>query len=276
MKPIPILINGLPGNMCQIVLASAIKDSRFHVVPFSITGPDIKERQFDFSGLSIGLIHPEHHRQQLIRIRGEFPNIIAVDYTHPSAVNQNAELYCSIGLPFVMGTTGGNRTLLPQTVLKSETVAVIAPNMAKPIVALQAMLEWASKEFPGLFSGYKLNIVESHQMGKADTSGTAKAMVDYFNGLGIPFEASEIRMIRDPQTQKDTLGVPETFLGGHGWHTYSLNSQDGTVKVELTHNVNGRDVYALGTLDAAAYLAAKVQIGEKGMVYSMMDVLKGK
>lgn len=35
--------------------------------------------------------------------------IVAVDYTHPTAVNGNAELYAKHGLNFVMGTTGGDR-----------------------------------------------------------------------------------------------------------------------------------------------------------------------
>ena len=32
-----------------------------------------------------------------------------VDYTHPSAVNANAVFYARHHLPFVMGTTGGDR-----------------------------------------------------------------------------------------------------------------------------------------------------------------------
>lgn len=35
--------------------------------------------------------------------------IVVVDYTHPDAVNSNAEFYAKKGLNFVMGTTGGDR-----------------------------------------------------------------------------------------------------------------------------------------------------------------------
>lgn len=35
--------------------------------------------------------------------------LVVVDYTHPSAVNANAELYAKHQLNFVMGTTGGDR-----------------------------------------------------------------------------------------------------------------------------------------------------------------------
>jgi 4-hydroxy-tetrahydrodipicolinate reductase len=200
---------------------------------------------------------------------------ISVDYTHPSAVNSNADLYCNHGLPFVMGTTGGDRKLLEETVAASSIAAVIAPNMAKQIVGFQAMMAYAAETFPNLFKGYSLQIKESHQKGKADTSGTAKAMVNYFNALGTPFGADEIVMERDPVAQKAECGIPEEFLTGHGWHTYTLVSDDQTVRFEFSHNVNGREVYGRGTLDAVMYLSEKIKDGAKGKVYTMIDVLKG-
>ena len=157
----------------------------------------------------------------------------------------------------------------------SQVAAVIAPNMAKQIVAFQAMMEYAADTFPDVFKGYTLQIRESHQKGKADTSGTAKAMIGYFNRLGIPFSKDQIRMERDPEVQRSEWGVPEAYLSGHGWHTYALRSEDGTVFFEFTHNVNGREIYARGTVDAIHYLAKKVNEGAKGRVFSMIDVLKG-
>jgi 4-hydroxy-tetrahydrodipicolinate reductase len=198
-----------------------------------------------------------------------------VDYTHPNAVNDNASFYCDNGLPFVMGTTGGDREGLVNTVKGSAIAAVIAPNMAKQIVAFQAMMQYAAHTYPGVFDGYSLEIKESHQKGKADTSGTAKAMVGYFNQLGVPFGKDQIVMERDPETQRTTWGVPEAYLSGHGWHTYALRSEDNTVFFQFTHNVNGRDIYARGTLDAIHFLAKKVERGAKGQVFTMIDVLEG-
>jgi 4-hydroxy-tetrahydrodipicolinate reductase len=82
-------------------------------------------------------------------------------------------------------------------------------------------------------------------------------------------------MERDPQIQKNQWGIPGEHLGGHGWHTYTLVSADGTVRFEFTHNVNGREIYALGTLDALIYLAQKVAAGARGRVFTMIDVLRG-
>ena len=146
--------------------------------------------------------------------------VIAIDFTHPSAVNSNADLYTSLKLPFVMGTTGGDRDLLQKVVKESGTYALIAPNMCKQIVALQAMMEYMSSQFPAAFRGYALDIVESHQSGKADTSGTAKAMLKYFNELkgGTPLPVEDIKKLRTAQEQT-AFGVPGDSLSGHAWHT---------------------------------------------------------
>jgi len=275
MSRIKIMVNGIPGNMAVNVAKHALNDERFEVIAYSLTGPEIAETQNTIDSLNINLIPPEKSKQAIAKITDSEGAFISVDYTHPLAVNSNARFYCEHNLPFVMGTTGGDRKLLEDTVTKSLIPAVIAPNMAKQIVGFQAMMDYGAKSFPGLFKGYSLSVRESHQKGKADTSGTAKAMIRYFNDFGIPFTEDEIIKERDPETQKTNPGIPEEYLTGHGWHTYTLISGDQTVRFEFTHNVNGRDIYAKGTLDAISYLYKKIQQGEKGKMFTMMDVLKG-
>lgn len=274
MNRIKIMVNGIPGNMAVNVAKHALDDERFEVIPYSFTGPEIAETKYVIDSSGITLIQPEKRNQAIIEIVDREVSFISVDYTHPSAVNRNAEFYCKHNLPFVMGTTGGDRKLLEDTIKKSSIPAVVAPNMAKQIVGFQAMMEYGAKSFPGLFKGYSLQIRESHQKGKADTSGTAKAMIRYFNEFGMPFNQEEIIMERDPETQKAKLGIPEKYLSGHGWHTYTLISEDRTVRFEFTHNVNGRDIYAKGTLDAISYLHKKIKEGAKGRMFTMIDVLK--
>lgn len=45
----------------------------------------------------------------------------------------NAELYCKVGVPFVMGTTGGDREVLYKTVQDANVYAVISPQMGKQV-----------------------------------------------------------------------------------------------------------------------------------------------
>ena len=275
MSNIKVMVNGIPGNMAVNVAQHIISDKRFELIPHSLTGPEIQAAEHQIGAISISLLQPDEREQIIDNIVQKEGPFLSVDYTHPSAVNANAEFYCKYRLPFVMGTTGGDRDQLEAAVRASSIAAVIAPNMAKQIVGFQAMMEYGAQTFPGLFEGYSLEINESHQNGKADTSGTAKAMVRYFNQMGLDFSEDQIAKERDPKIQSTQWGIPEEYLTGHGWHTYALTSGDKTVRFEFSHNVNGRDVYARGTLDAAVYLNARVSEGAQGKVYSMIDVLKG-
>merc|ERR1712093_11942 len=101
-----------------------------------------------------------------------------------------------------------------------------------------------AQNFPNAFGGYKLDVTESHQSTKADTSGTAKAMVSSFNSLGVQkFEVDDIKKVRDPQEQAE-FGVPKEYADGHAFHTYTLASADGSVQFQFKHNVCGRRTYA--------------------------------
>ena len=274
MSPVKIMLNGLPGNVAQVICRHALADDRITVLPYSMTGPEIEVPSCHVEATAIDLIFPDQRDDRIEAIKRAEGPFISVDFTHPTAVNSNAEFYCRHQLPFVMGTTGGDRALLTDTVKKSAIAAVIAPNMAKQIVGFQAMMEYAAEQFPNLFKGYRLSIRESHQVGKADTSGTAKAMVGYFNKMGIDYSPEQIEKERDPERQRNMWGIPAEYLTGHGWHTYTLISADGTSKFEFVHNINGREIYAEGTLDAVLFLSRQLAHGASGRVFSMIDVLK--
>ncbi len=274
MNKIKVMVNGIPGNVAVNIARHILNNKNFELILHSLTGPEITQSEYSIDTVAINLIKPDVREGELKNIIEKEKLFITVDYTHPSAVNMNAEFYCRNNLPFIMGTTGGDRKLLKETVTSSSISAVIAPNMAKQIVGFQAMLEWCADTFPGIFTGYSLEIKESHQKGKADTSGTAKAMVRSFVKMGIPFLEEDIIKEREPEIQKTEWNVPEKFLKGHGYHTYTLVSEDKTVKFSFSHNVNGRDVYAKGTLDAILFLFNKINEGSQGKVYTMTDVLK--
>ena len=274
MEKIPIMINGLPGNVARIMAVAGLKDDRFFVMPYSLTGQDIPHTSVTIAKTDFMLIKPDTRDEKIKEIFSQYPFFIAVDYTHPSAVNGNAQFYTQNKIPFVMGTTGGNREELEQTVRKASTPAVISPNMAKQIVGLQAMMAYAAKTFPGLFKGYCLEVKESHQKGKADTSGTAKAMVGYFNELGADFKVENIQQVRDPEIQENQWQIPKEHLSGHGWHTYTLTAEDGSSLFEFKHNINGRDIYVSGTFDAVVFLQKKLHLKDnKNRLFTMIDVL---
>mmetsp|Transcript_6753 Transcript_6753/g.17283 ORF Transcript_6753/g.17283 Transcript_6753/m.17283 type:complete len:437 (-) Transcript_6753:214-1524(-) len=283
--PVPIMVNDLTGKMGRAVADAVVArggDTCF-LVPVAFSGRakppvDVSGVMVEVSGLAGEGSNPGAVLEEL---KQKYPGLVVVDYTLPKAVNANADLYMAHGVPFVMGTTGGDRVKLFEDVRAAAHFAIIAPQMGKQVVAFQAAMKLMAENFPGAFKGCKLTVTESHQSSKVDTSGTAKALVESFNGLGCEFGISEVELVRDVPTQLGAMGVPEEHLVGHAFHTYRLTSPDGTVSFEFQHNVCGRSIYAEGTVDAALFLSNMVggvggapRRGGGKTVYDMIDVLK--
>ncbi|XP_024970550.1 4-hydroxy-tetrahydrodipicolinate reductase 2, chloroplastic-like isoform X1 [Cynara cardunculus var. scolymus] len=270
---LPIMVNSCTGKMGQAVIEAGIS-AGLHIVPASFGIQQDAGKTIQVGGKDIQVHGPSDRETTLSSLVEEYPNLIIVDFTVPNAVNDNAELYCKTGVPFVMGTTGGDRDLLYKTVEDSKVYAVISPQMGKQVVAFLAAMEIMAKQFPGAFSGYTLEVLESHQSTKLDTSGTAKAVISCFQKLGVSFDLDEVQLIRDPKQQIEMVGVPEEHLNGHAFHMYHLTSPDGTVSFEFQHNVCGRSIYAEGAIDAALFLAKKIQSKADKKIYDMIDVLR--
>ncbi|KAL3784676.1 hypothetical protein ACHAWO_004891 [Cyclotella atomus] len=282
-----VMVNGMPGPMATAAAEACLRKG-LSLSPIAMTGPDVEPSTITVydsvtdKSSNVRLIPAtDDGREEIasslagLREASGEENICVIDYTHPSAVNSNAVFYAENKLPFVMGTTGGDRDQLMKDMESRNAFAVIAPNMGKQIVAMQAGLEDLATKFPSAFAGYKLEVVESHQKKKADTSGTAKAVISSLKKLsddGFDVE-KDIEMLRDDESSL-AFGVPKEAIDGHAFHTYTLTSPDGTVQFQLKHNVSGRTVYAEGTADAIKFLMSKVHEGGEGTVYSMIDVLK--
>ncbi|RDY06654.1 4-hydroxy-tetrahydrodipicolinate reductase 2, chloroplastic [Mucuna pruriens] len=270
---LPIMVNACTGKMGKAVIKAA-EAAGLHVVPVSFGCEEESGLTVPVGGKEF-LVHGSSDRESVLAsVLDKYPNLIVVDYTVPNAVNANAELYSKVGVPFVMGTTGGDRDLLHKTVEDANIYAVISPQMGKQVVAFLAAMEIMAEQFPGAFSGYSLQVLESHQASKVDASGTAKAVISCFNKLGVSFDMDQIKLIRDPRQQLEMVGVPEEHLLGHAFHMYHLTSPDDTVTFEFQHNVCGRSIYAEGTVDAALFLAKKIEAKDHKRVYNMIDVLR--
>ena len=267
---ISVLMSGLPGRMAMAVAEEALKANDLQLEKVSLSAEDgicvVSEQR------EISLLRPEN-RELFLKTWKQCACPIVVDYTHPSAVEGNVDFYTQHKMPFVLGTTGGDYSKLEAMVIARSCPAVIAPNMALPIVALTAMLEWSAQQFPGVFSGYDLAVRESHQKGKADTSGTAKDLIARFQRLGASFSMDQLKMCREPELQRSEYGIPEEHLKGHAYHTYDLHSVDRSAHFSLSHNILGRSIYAIGTLHAVRFLSERLCQPVKKS-YNMIDVLQ--
>ena len=274
-KKIPVMINGLPGNMASLVESTLSMNPNFEAVTVSLSGPEIDRWHKGKSG-DIQLYEPCKHKEVMTEVAEQWRDsgLVIIDFTQPDAIEDNVRLYCENRIPFVTGTTGGNRDALSKMVEDSKISAVIAPNMSVPIVMLMDMIMFAATSYPGALKDWEIRIVESHQVSKKDVSGTALAIGEVLKELGVNYcGPNNIHAIRDEIEQR-IMGVPELALGGHGWHKYSLISPDSNVKLGFEHNINGRDTYVNGTLLALNFLV-KLRGETGGKCYSMKNVMQG-
>uniref|UniRef100_A0A2P2JWT1 Uncharacterized protein MANES_05G207900 n=1 Tax=Rhizophora mucronata TaxID=61149 RepID=A0A2P2JWT1_RHIMU len=129
---IPIMVNSCNGQMGKAVIRAA-DSAGLQILPVSIGPAEESGNTVQVFGKKMQMLGPKDRESVLASLFNEHPNLIVVDFTVPAAVNDNADLYCKIGVPFVMGTTGGDRNQLYKTVEDSQVYAVISPQMGKPV-----------------------------------------------------------------------------------------------------------------------------------------------
>ena len=280
-----VMINGITGKMGHAIANSVIKREGFILVPHAFAVAIPAEKKLTFGDVVIDdFFNVEKEGKEkavakLKEIQSKYANkdgskFIVVDFTVPDAIDGNIAMYVEAMVPFVCGTTGGNREKFTKDVFDAKLPAVIAPQMGKQVVALQAAIKQMAESFPDAFKGYSMRVVESHQASKVDTSGTAKALIQSFNELGVGFDVSNVELIRDVDTQRDVMHIPEEYLLGHAYHTYTLTSADNTVSFEFQHNVCGRTIYAEGTVDAVGFLSRNLERPDGKTLFDMIDVLR--
>lgn len=264
---IPIVIAGLPGSVGRALVAAVQAADDLELVSFGYTSARHAGQVFEQDGARVELLDAATFGQRPLP-----EGAVVVDFTVPDAVVPDVRRYCEASVPFVLGTSGDRIAEAAALVEGSSTAAVIAANMAIPVILLQAAVAHLASAFPGAMRGGALSIVESHQLAKRDVSGTARAMLPDLGALGLPAEPEVIESVRD-EARAAAWGVPEAHLGGHAYHDFVLQDASGEAWLTLSTRVHGRAVYASGALAAARFLARRVRQGASGEVFSMIDVL---
>lgn len=260
----PILVSGLPGRMATLVAEALAHDEHFVIAPVGVTSARHRRTSHTLG---------ENHRVNLVDYCpfDLATGTIAVDYTTPQSAETNAISYTQLKVPFVMGTTGGNREAIEDLVRNSETSAVIAPNMATSVVEVQDELNRLIETSPEHFRDWHITIRESHQAAKRDVSGTARAFQAQLETLGAVMDG-EIESVRDPERQRE-LGIQS--LDGHAYHWITLTSPTGETR-EYRTAIEGRQPYVEGTLMAIRFLERRMKEGSHGEVFTMSDVIRNR
>ena len=126
------------------------------------------------------------------------------------------------------------------TGLKTETLnpdfpLIICPNTSILVLKTLNMLKANGRNF----ENYSISITESHQSTKKTEPGTAYA---FANALKFPVD--NIVSVRNPEMQRNIIGIPEEYLEKHAYHKIII--KDGSDEVTIETKVLGHDSYAKG------------------------------
>ena len=174
---------------------------------------------------------------------------VFVDFTSAEGSEINLDYVARYKKALVLGTTGLNDSQIKKVEEVSKFVPVVfSPNMSIGVNVLFGILPEIAKR---LGPDYNIEIVEAHHRAKKDApSGTAKKMIQVIT------EATKKEIPAHSIRLGDIVGDHTVIFCG--------NSE----RIEIKHQAHTRDLFALGAIKAAKWVADK-----PAGLYSMQDVL---
>ena len=177
---------------------------------------------------------------------------VAIDFSVPDSVVNNASVLAGRGINLVIGTTGwGQHELHVREAVASAGVGIVAaPNFSTGVVLFESVAAYAAKLFAGQ-SEFGAFLHESHHAAKKDApSGTAIQLKRAMERAGFerPIDVSSTR-------------------AGHIPGTHTIGFDGPAETVTLKHAARDRTAFARGALTAARWVK-----GKRGW-YTMKDVL---
>lgn len=175
---------------------------------------------------------------------------VLIEFTTPQATLEHLKSCVGFSKPMVIGTTGLSEQEILEIKAASQKIPIVfSPNMSVGVNCLFELIRLAAKRL-GL--DYDIDIVEAHHAHKKDTpSGTAKKLAQIIKESGGQ-EVKDIKSIREGEIVAD----------------HRVIFQSAVDRIELFHSAKTRDIFVLGALRAAEFIA-----GKKPRLYSMEDVL---
>jgi 4-hydroxy-tetrahydrodipicolinate reductase len=179
---------------------------------------------------------------------------VLIDFTQAAATVEHVQVARRLKRAMVIGTTGLSEAQRAAIVESAREIPIVlSPNMSVGVNLLFELVEAAATR---LGVQYDVEITEAHHRAKKDApSGTAKRLAELIAGIRRqPPSAVPVHAIR----AGDIVGDHTVVFAGP------------SERLELVHRAHSRDVFALGALRAAQFLASNRAAG----LYDMQDVLR--
>ena len=196
---------------------------------------------------------------------------VIIDFSNPASLDGLLSYCKEHKTPVVICTTGHSKEQLDAMRTASAEIPVFrSGNMS---IGINLMMDLLRKCGSVLGDGYDVEITEKHHNQKLDApSGTALMLADAVNEA-LPYDAEYVynRHDRREKRPKHEIGI-HSIRGGTivGEHEVLFAGRDELI--EIRHVALSREVFAVGAVDAAAFLGAQTQPG----MYDMSDVIAAK
>ena len=177
-----------------------------------------------------------------------------IDFSNPAALDGLLDMCIARRLPVVLATTGYSEEQLAQIDAAAKVIPVFrSANMS---LGINVLLDLVKRAAALLGDGFDVEIAERHHSRKLDApSGTALMLADAA-ARGMSCEARYVYdrySVRKPR-DKGEIGI-SSLRGGTivGDHTVVFAGRDEVI--EFTHRAASREVFAVGAVKAAKFLA---------------------
>lgn len=253
---IKAIMNGCNGKMGQVISTICKEDPQIEIVAGVDLYDGIKNDYPVFPNISVCDVKAD----------------VIIDFSNAKAVDDLLVYSVDKKIPVVLCTTGLSEEQMEQVKAASGQVAVLkSANMSLGINLLMQLLAQAATILAP--AGFDMEIVEKHHNQKLDApSGTALMLADAVSEA-LPYDAEYVydrheRRMKRPQNE---IGI-HSVRGGTivGEHEVLFAGRDELI--EIRHVALSREVFAVGAVDAAAFLGTQKQPG----MYDMSDVIAAK
>ncbi len=260
-----LILSGACGRMGREIIKALMKDNNFHLIGAleNENCVEINQDAAKFMGQTTGIkICTTVKKLSII----DNEKIVLIDFSSPKNTIKLLDFCISNSIRMVIGTTGFSEKQLTVVKEASKSIPILcAPNMSLGVNKVFAILKEAVKHFE---HGYDIEIFEAHHRSKLDApSGTALKMGEIIAD-SLRLNSRETfcfsRHDRNVPRKKGEIGF-SVIRGGNIIGEHKVIFAGHGEKIEITHDSNSREGYALGALEAATFLMTKKTPGFFGM-----------
>lgn len=196
---------------------------------------------------------------------------VIIDFSNANAVSALLDYSVNKNIPLVLCTTGLSHEIREKVKECSNNVAIL--NSANMSLGINLIANVLNKISPILFdANFDIEIIEKHHNQKLDApSGTALLLEKSINdSLDNRLKINYDRSSEFEKREKNEIGI-HSVRGGTIVGEHSVIYAGNNEIIEIKHEAHSKEVFAVGAVNAAKFLATKK---DKPGLYNMSDLMK--